>query len=249
MAENSKIEWTHATLQRKGKLSASLLSSAPDFACMLFVVAVPAQRYAIRNIETQVRKLRKWLDMVGLQVAAPSIAAGLASESIPHKYVVAPPFEFFRVADSEPLSTLPIDIARRMDATGSFDSQCGTNLKSGVYIQALPQAMAVAFMDVSYFSFSLVGVPSSLEGRNSSLGNFAHLHTSAFVAHSIKAIISCPVVAEADNRTPSLAPSAAAFSRCELLKIVIVCHPGLNGGRFESPGFCLRHTGEYTGRN
>lgn len=80
MAADSKIEWTTHTFNPRSLCS------------VLRVVTRFAKRDAIGNIEAQFRKISKGLDVVRVQVAAPTIATFLTGELVTKKNIVAPPF-------------------------------------------------------------------------------------------------------------------------------------------------------------
>jgi hypothetical protein len=65
---------------------------------VLLLVAPTAQRLAVGQLVAQLRELSEWLDVVGTEVAAASIAAALAREPIPGEDVKPPPFVLERAA-------------------------------------------------------------------------------------------------------------------------------------------------------
>ncbi len=97
MSENTKIEWaTH---------SAGLLC------CVHRLVARLAESDPVREVQSQIGKAGKGLDVMSVQVPATGVTAVLAREEIPEHHVVAPALVGLGEPLTVALSVFPIDVA------------------------------------------------------------------------------------------------------------------------------------------
>jgi hypothetical protein len=209
MAEQSEISWTHATLTRHCVLLAAALGFW-NWLKMDFLMAILAKRDAVARLIAKFWKVCKTLDVMGIKVAAPSVAAVLASVGVAFKNSSSPILIFNSAAFIQIALVLSVFIgivilaACRAFACNLTDSCFRFG---GVWLSGAIRSPKLCRRTHLKPGFCRVGSP--LEDGWPTLHVFPDFHASALMAFCIKSVMSSAILAEVRLMLPSLTFCAA----------------------------------------
>lgn len=198
-----------------------------------FVMALFAERNAVRNIEAQIRIISEWLNVVCVQVAATIVAAVLTSKSIAGEYIKTPALIFSREPQAAPFNRFAVFVTVASWAARRFLAVVSADLQSGFDRVSFAQSGALALPGLAHLTLGFLGMLVALKGRYATLRAFSFFNTNARLTARRQSIASIAIDVKHGARLPYLAPMAPFQTSLDFRHVLIQSQAQSAGGNLQ----------------